>query len=200
MLSQLLQISTVPIKYEMQIERARLEVQQNFIPQAVVEQTPARIDARTRDIQVQIDNYPVRASLGMKNNLDLAKDAAQKGEKNISDLTMDYVQTGKQLSQIQDGVTIGQIVRQKTLEQPEMYTAFLPSGKADISWIPQECQMSYTPGELNYDFKELRNAMNYIPGSVKLNILQYPDVQIKYIGEPNYVPPSANPNYEQIAG
>ena len=37
------------------------------------------------------------------------------------------VQLGNQMQQIQDGVTIGQLVRERFLQQPTTYTVFLPS-------------------------------------------------------------------------
>ena len=35
-------------------------------------------------------------------------------------------------------------------------------------------------------------------GDIAFNVTQQPDVVIKYIGGPLYVPPSADPNYEPL--
>ena len=37
----------------------------------------------------------------------------------------------------------------------------------------------------------------YVPGELAINVEQYPKVEIEYVGEPLYVPPSANPSYEE---
>ena len=192
---QLIEITTTPIKYELQIERARLEQNLDYIPKPQASQKFARLDTYTRNTQVQIDTYGMRKNLGMKNNMDLAVEWAQKGKENIERLTQDYVVTGQQLAQIQEGTNISDIVWQKTLQQPEMYTVFLPNGGTEINWLPSECTAEYTPAELSYNFQEVSKSMNYIPGSVKLVILQHPEVNIEYLGDPFYVPPSANPNY-----
>ena len=102
-----------------------------------------------------------------------------------------------QIAQIQDGVTISQIVRQRMLEQPTTYTTFLPAVGPDISWQPQELDLNYDPGSVTFDWKVMQNQMDYIPGKFQMNITQYPKVQIEYLGEPNYVPPSASPTYQE---
>ena len=79
------------------------------------------------------------------------------------------------------------------LVQPVTYTAFLPSADVQISWQPQELDLEYDAGSLEFDWEIMRNGMDYIPGKFQMAITQYPKVQIEYLGKPNYVPPSANP-------
>ncbi len=38
---------------------------------------------------------------------------------------------------------------------------------------------------------------DYVPGKLEINIEQYPKVEIEYVADPLYVPPRANPNYEE---
>ena len=45
----------------------------------------------------------------------------------------------------------------------------------------------------------MQNVMNYIPGKFNFSITQYPEVKIEYLGEPVYVPKSADPNYDEEA-
>ena len=40
----------------------------------------------------------------------------------------------------------------------------------------------------------------YVPGELNINVEQYPKVEIEYVGEPMYVPPSASPEYEERDG
>ena len=107
------------------------------------------------------------------------------------------VQFGNQISQIQDGVSISQVVQQKMLEQPTTYTTFIPSAGIDISWQPQQLNLDYQPTQLEFDWQTMKNSMEYVPGKYQMDILQYPKVQIEYLGTPTYVPPSADPNYEE---
>lgn len=81
------------------------------------------------------------------------------------------------------------------MEQPESYTAFLPSTGPNISWLPNQLNKNYQAGELSFDWQTARNVFEYVPGRFHMEVLQYPKVQIEYLGEPNYVPKSADPNY-----
>ncbi len=195
MITQVLQISVTPAKYEMEIERARLEVQQNFIPKANVAAKPARLDTKTENAKVQMDGYQMRRSLGFNNTADWAKMSAERGKKSIRQTTREYVEMGNEMSKIHEGVTIGQIIEQKMLEQPSLYTAFLPSTGTEISWLPHKIKTDYKEGSLDYNWQDAKNVMNYVPGSVRMNMIQYPSVEIKYTGRPMYIPPSADPEY-----
>ena len=103
---------------------------------------------------------------------------------------------GKDMARIEDGVTIRDLMRQKVLESSSTYTAFLPSTGVTISWQPGEFSCQFEPAKTNYHWNIKDNQYEYIPGSVRMRIIEKGDVSIEYIGDPNYVPPSANPNYE----
>ena len=46
----------------------------------------------------------------------------------------------------------------------------------------------------------IRHHLNFtfVPGDIEFTMTQRPDVIIKYVGGPLYVPPSSDPNYEPI--
>ncbi len=194
---QLLQITSTPMKYELEVENAKLEYQQDVTPSARVETLPSELTIHSKNAQVKIDTYEARKSLGMLKTGDFIKQRAQKGMEHINDQTREYVEIGKAMGNIQDGTTIGDIVRQKMLQQPEMYTAFLPRGGADISWNPAELDINYRPGDVNYDWQIKGTDYNYRAGSVHMKIVEYAHVDIEYLGGPMYVPPSADPEYEE---
>lgn len=202
-MQQLIRITTVPIKYEVHSEPARLEMDVSHKSTAPatysMQQRNARINLRAQNIQMRMDSYEMRKSLGLKNIRDLAADNAEKGRQQIQKLTQEYVQTGKQLARIDQGVDIGQIVQQKALEQPTYYTAFLPNGEIEISWVPAQLDKQYQEGMLELDWQSKKNIFTYVPGSFSIEITQYPSVNIEYLGTPAYVPPSADPNYEPPA-
>ena len=97
---------------------------------------------------------------GLKNIRDLAADNAEKGRQQIQKLTQEYVQTGKQLARIDQGVDIGQIVQQKALEQPTYYTAFLPNGGIEISWVPAQLDKQYQEGMLELDWQSKKEYLH----------------------------------------
>lgn len=194
---QLIKITNIPIEYSYNVEPARLEMKQAGNPNRKTTREPAEMNIRQRNIQVRLDTTALRASLNMRTNEGFARYYASQGTQTAYQTIGESVQVGNQMGRIQDGVSIGQIIRQKMLEQPVSYTTFLPSSPPDISWQPQELNLEYDPGALHFDWQIMRNMMDYIPGKFQMNITQYPKIQIEYLGEPNYVPPSANPNYQE---
>ena len=197
MIPQLLQITTTPIKYELHIERAKLVYDQDLVPKVNVTKEPSKLTTKSQNAQVQTDTYQARASLGYVNSTDFYKQGAAKGKESTAKWTRGFADKGHQLSRIDLGVTIAQVIEQKMLydNQPVLYTAFLPSPGAEISWIPSQLDIDYHVGSLNFDWLEMRNVMNFVPGSVRMTILQYPRVDVEYVGGPIYIPPSADPDY-----
>ena len=194
---QLLQITTTPMKYELVIEPARLEYQQDFMPRAKVETTDSELKIRTSPTVLRLDTYEARRSLGFATAGDRIRHAAQKGRSSIREYTTEAKEMGKEMSNIHEDVTIAQIIRQKMLEQPEMYTAFLPSAGAEISWEPGSISLNYRPQQTDYDWQIKDNSLVDIPGSISVKIVEFAKVNIEYLGSPMYIPPSADPNYEE---
>lgn len=194
---QLIKITSVPIQYTYNVEPARLEMKQAQNPAHRMKHNPAQLNIDAENIQVRLDTTDLRASLNLRTNEGFSLYHGNKGKQTAQQFIEEVVQSGNQMARIDDGVSIAQIVRQKMLEQPVSYTTFLPSVGPDISWRPQELSLDYNPGSLEFDWQVMRNTMDYIPGKFEMNITQYPKVQIEYLGEPNYVPPSANPNYQK---
>ncbi len=196
---QLLKITRIPIEYQIEIERPRLEMRQAQPAPARLQSSPARLNVDTQNIQVRLDTTAMRNSLGMKSVSVLIREAAQQGLNASMEATAEYARFGNQMAQIQDGVTISDIVAQKMLQIPDTWTVFLPSTGPEISWRLNDIDIQYQAGNLETDWEIERNVMDYIPGKFRMNILQYPKVRIEYVGEPSYFPPSANPHYEEEA-
>lgn len=203
MMQMLLEITTTPTKYELQIEHARLEYNQEFIPRAKVETTQPEVRIQTKPTELRLDTYEARRSLGFAKVADIVQDGTEKCQKNFEQYVQTTVQEGKQMAAIEEGMTINQIISQRMLNrsQLETYTAFLPSTGAAISWEPGQIRLDAHKGELNYDWQIKSNILSYVPGSVRMKILERGGVDIEYVGSPIYIPKSADPNYEEpVAG
>ena len=194
---QLLQITVKPAKYELEIENARLEQKRDYIPTAKVEREPLKLRIDTEQTSVRVDTYEARKSIGIMKVGDQLRMHAERGKDAVMQQMRANVEEGAQMAQIEDGVTIGQIVSRKMLEQPSSVTVFLPSTGAEISWDPGQIQMSFNPGKLDYQWNEMENSVEYIPGSVRVKIIERPSVEIEYLGGPMYIPPSSDPEYEE---
>lgn len=193
----LLRITNQPIKYQLEVEPAHLEIRQDFIPDGEVTREPSRLSIQTKNIQVRLDTTEMRASLNQRTSSAFAKEYASRGWQQSLQAIGDAAQFGTAMGQIQDGVTIAQLVKQRMLQQPTTYMTFIPAVGPDISWEPAQIHEEYDPGSVRTDWQIMRNTMDYVPGKFEMNILQYPKVTIEYLGEPNYVPPSASPTYEE---
>lgn len=75
---------------------------------------------------------------------------------------------------------------------------FLPTQGADISWDGGQMSIRYEMDKLNFDWRTEQGDIQFIPGDIEFSVTQNPDVVIKYVGGPLYVPPSADPEYEPV--
>ena len=194
---QLLKITSTPIKYELEVENAKLEYQQDVTPSCDITTSPSQLEIHSQSSQVHIDTYEARKSLGMTNIGDSIQQYAAKGKEHIDKQTREYVQVGEAMGEIQNGTKISDIVRQKMIEQPELYTEFLPSASADISFSPAQMDINYKPANVSLDWQIKDNSFKFEAGSVHMKIVEYAHVDIEYLGGPMYVPPSADPNKEE---
>lgn len=188
---QLLKITSIPIEYQIQIESAKLQANREADLGMRIKRKPSDLQIQSRNIKVRMDTVDMRSSLGLDGAKGTIEKAAQRGKRAGVKAVAQYVQDGNQMEK---GVSIKELVANRMLEQPGSITVFLPSTGPSISWEPAQIQMKYNPTKLNFDWQMLRNSMEFVPGKFQLQILQYPRVDIEYLGEPNYVPPSANPN------
>ena len=194
---QLLKITSTPMKYELEVENAKLEYQQDVTPSCDITTSASQLEIHTKSSQVQIDTYEARKSLGQTNIEDSVQQYAAKGKEHLINQTREYVQDGQAMAEIQNGTQISDIVKQKMLQQPELYTEFLPSASADISFTPAQIDVNYQPSQVNLDWQINDNTFSFKAGSVHMKIVEYAHVDIEYLGGPMYVPPSADPNKKE---
>ena len=196
MIGQVINISTVPAEYKLEIERAKLEYDQNFKPEVKFKIEPPKLDIKSSNARSTMSTYEARKSWGYMSTMDKTKLQAAKGMKHISDTTRTYVEIGNDMTRINEGVTIADIFAQKYLgESPVLYTAFLPEGGVEISWIPHKIATTFSEGNVSFDWEAMRNVMNFVPGSVRMVILEHPRIEIEYVGRAMYFPPSSDPDH-----
>lgn len=194
---QLIEITTIPTRYELQIENAKLEGTHEYLPLANVSHEPSSLRINTEDGLMRLDTYECRKSIGFSTITDKFKSWAEAGKRAISKKITEDVAFGKQMAATDQGLTIHDIMNQKLLDQTSLVTTFLPSSPPMMQYESGNVKLSYNPGSLSYDFGEIQSSMNYIPGSVRMKILERGHVDIQYVGSPNYVPPSSSPTYEE---
>lgn len=198
MIPNLLQITTIPIQIEIKITNAKLEYAEDTQPKVNITTKNGGYVMEAEPVKLNIDTYEARKSLGYghMNDADMLKQKAQDGFSIAFQGTARVAQEGDQLAR---GMTPSEIAinNARAGATVETIMEFLPKEGADITFDEGKLNIEYQMGSQDFDWNiQTDRPMEFIPGSVELIVRDRPRVEIEYIGDPIYVPPSANPNYE----
>lgn len=196
---QLLEITSVPMRYEYSVQSARLE-QSTQRGGYTMQKQGGTFEMRTQPTRYQQDSTQFRNSLGLMDTTSAREDWSARNKRAGTEAVARYVDFGNQISQIQKGASIPDILFARMMQDKGMgnLTVTRPA-PVEASWTQPQFDMSYTPVTQTFDWQMAKNTMEFIPGKFTMNIMQYPEVRIKYLGKPNYVPPSAAPDYQGTA-
>ena len=75
---------------------------------------------------------------------------------------------------------------------------FIPKADVEMTTEDGDIKIQYEMDKLNFDWKIDKGEFKFTPGDIEISVAQQPDVIIKYLGGPIYVPPSAAPDYQPI--
>lgn len=196
-MERLIEIKNVPIELEMKVNHARLEYKRSQVD-LEVSRSKGGLQIRSKPIRLDLDTFEARNSI-TPTAMRSIEQAAQKGREQVYETTGTYAKHGKLLLQAKIGQ---QLITQFAMESQQVNTdvamTFLPSTGPDISWDAGELNIRYEMDKLNFDWRIGNGDVEFIPGDIEFTVTQRPDVIIKYIGGPVYVPPSAEPGYEPL--
>ncbi len=196
----LLKISTVPIKIEIQTKRASLQspspVGSN---KPTYEMTRQRggMQIRTTPARVNIDQSAARANTGLKNITRLSREYAQNGMQTAREASESWADTGNAI--VESAGKGNPVAEMAASEAMRPLSSGPDYGFAQPEFTPQEGSISfdYQMDSLTFDWNvNTKPELEFVPASIEYSVAQYPKVIIEYIGEPIYVPASANPNYQ----
>lgn len=193
---QLIKITTVPIKYTIKTQNAKLIAPQIEPAELKQKMIPLEINLDTEPVRARMDSSDMRRSMGMKSIADIAREAPAKTQQTANEVTSEYVNMGNRATE--RGMTIAQLMKEKSLSNLTIETVIgaIPSEKVDISWEPATVKTNVQRSRMETDWKTAAQEMEFVPSSISLEIEQYADVVIEYIGGHTYVPPSSDPDYE----
>ncbi|MFR9271604.1 MAG: DUF6470 family protein [Clostridia bacterium] len=193
MMNQLLKITTIPIEYELKINNAKLE-RRNGTAEMEISRNEGGMSIRSRPIRLHLDTYEARNSVVPTTKTSITE-SAQKGKQAAYQATAQFAKEGQLLLKTkigEGGEALKSIFEQRTaLPTGQFQMGFVPTTGPDISWEAPSLSIRYEMDKLNFDMKIDQGDVKFIPGTIELSISQYPDVEIEYMGEPIYVPPSA---------
>ena len=199
MIPNLLQITTIPIQIEIKVTNARFEHSDEYVqPQVNIKSRNGGFVMEAEPLKLNIDTYQARKSMGFGHMTDgdMLKQKAQEGWSIAFQGTAKDVSEGDQLAR---GASPAEIALNNARAGPTVQTImeFLPKEGADVTFEAGKLNIEYQMGSQDIDWNiHPDSPLEFIPGSVEFIVHDRPRVEIEYIGDPIYVPPSANPNYE----
>lgn len=195
----LIEITTVPIQIEMRTTSAKLEYARGTAEMEITRDN-GDLQIKSRPIKVNIDTFEARNSLSPTLARYLEQ-GAQKGKQAAYEATATYANQGQLLLKTR----VGEELITKFAEDAMMKDVktnvgiqFLPDPGAEISWDPGEMSIRYEMDKMNIDWRMTEGSFEFTPGDIEFTVTQRPDVVIKYLGGPIYVPPSSDPNYKPV--
>ena len=194
----LIEIKTVPIEIQMKVTNAHLEYARGTA-QMEISRDKNGLSIRSQPIRVNIDSFEARNSV-TPTTATLIQQQAQAGRQGAYQATAVMAREGRMMMEARiDQDVIPQLAKQQNLGNPaNVNIDFLPTVGPDISWDGGEMSIRYEMDKLNFDWRMEQMSFTFVPGDIEFTMTQRPDVIIKYVGGPLYVPPSADPNYEPI--
>ena len=199
MIPNLLQITTIPIQIEIKVTKATYEpVEEDRSPKVNIKTQNGNFVMEAEPVKLNIDTYQARASIGYghMNDPDLSAKKAQDG---FSIAFQGAARVASEGDQLARGMTAAEIAinNARAGATVETIMEFLPKEGAQVTFDEGKLNIEYQMGTQDIDWDVMPQLpMRFIPGSVELIIRDRPRVEIEYIGDPIYVPPSANPNYK----
>lgn len=199
----LLQINTIPIQIEIKITNATYKpVEGDRQPKVKIKSRNGGYVMEAEPLKLNIDTYQARASLGPGHMTD-ADIMAQKGQEGFTIAYQGSARAVNEGNQLARGMSPSEIAINNARAGATVSTImeFLPKGGANITFDEGKLNIEYQMGtqDIDWDIKS-QLPMEFIPGSVELIVRDRPRVEIEYVGDPIYVPPSANPNYKPPLG
>lgn len=196
--SNLLQITTIPIQIEIKVTNAKYEYPEDRQPKVNITTSNGRFVMQAEPLRLNIDTYEARKSLGEGHMTD-ADILQQKANEGFSIAFQGTARVASEGNSLARGMSASEIAIQNARAGATVETVmeFLPKTGADITFDGGTLNIEYQMGDQDFDWDVTPQLpMEFIPGSVELIIRDRPRVEIEYVGEPLYVPPSANPNYK----
>ena len=183
-----LSINTIDIQLEYQRTASDLSIETSSA-RLELHQKHAKVNIDTELPRILIDQYECFASAGLKGNYDFIKEVAQRGRQNALEVIGKKAQDGKMLAAIENkGNPIAYIAKRDAFPEKEFVLDFIPKARPKIDvtgdiqidaeknseGVNNGVEGNYIPGSLRIDFS---------PARININVIRYPSVDIKYMGE-----------------
>lgn len=198
-MQQMIEMQIIPAKLEYRKTEAQIEYV-NAKAKSQVSRQEGGLQVQTKQAKVYVDSYQCRRSLGpgFQSVADSIKAYADKGLADANAATAKYASRGIQQMKAPLGHSmIPEFAKQDTFKDVNMNIGidFLPRVAPEVSVEPGSIDISFTPDQLDFDWSMSKQQLKFTPGKIETEMVQRPDVIVRYVGGPMYVPKSSDPSY-----
>lgn len=184
-----IRITTTDAKIGIETINARLERKSNPA-RMEIRQKQALLEIETEKPKIKIDQYEAFASAGRKNNLDLAVEIAQVGYQRVMEYIAEKAEEGDRLAaiHIKEDPIVEFGEKAVYVQQREFNIDFIPKARPKITVEEGEVKVELAGGsnaffdKVKINFVPHTYDTKYIPGKVNIYMIQYPSVEIEYVG------------------
>lgn len=196
----LIEIENIPIEMKIKVTPSRLEYAHGTVD-LELQRDSKGLKIKSKPIRLQLDTFEARNSIAPASTGNSIKKYAQQGKQGAYEATATFAQQGELMLKAKIGQDVIAQTAAEALRKdykPNVGLDFIPKTGPEINWDPGQMEISYEMDKLSFDWRINQNQFEFIPGDIEISITQQPDVIIKYVGGPLYVPPSSDPNYEPV--
>ena len=197
---QLIQIEQVPIEMKIKVTPSKLEAVRGTA-NLEIDRHAGGLRVKSQPIRLNLDTFEARDSIRPASDASSIRAYAQQGKQSAYKATATFAQQGELMLKANLGQdVISQIASRAIQDEPaDINVEFLPKpGSVKMDWDPGQMEISFEMDKLNFDWRINKNQFEFIPGDIEISVTQKPDLVIKYVGGPLYVPPSSDPDYEPV--
>lgn len=198
MIRPLIQVTTTPTQLEYQVQRARLQIEQQQ-PTAQRTVKRAQLNMRRQAGRFEMDTVRRRSDMGFKGVVDRANYEGNLGMQRASKTTGERAAMGATLLNFHKGANFPDALWSQYMQDQSTELVLQPVSPAEIRYIPAQLEADYVPAEMQTDWNVGKARLDFVPGSFNINITQYASISFEYTGGFNYVPRRADPNFQASA-
>ena len=202
MMSQLLKITTTPIKIAVNVEQGHYEEveRKNAIKHEIQRQQRVQALEAQQQVNTSTSTYkPTQQQVEAVKKVDSYQPQTISASIPVEFATINNV-VNMRIANSQSQLTAesaqpASTVKQNYVTSPSSNSvAYVPNTSDDIKWEPSTLNLDL---EFNFNpVEESDTELKYVPRQISFEVEQYPTIKIEYLGGPLYVPPSSDPNYE----
>ncbi|SHH69849.1 hypothetical protein SAMN02745135_01724 [Caloranaerobacter azorensis DSM 13643] len=176
-----LQITTTRVMIQINIIDGKMSICQPRGEQNIHTTMP-KVRIEFEKPKVIIDQYQCFAEAGLKNYLDLTKEAARFGYQKVLEGIARIAEDGDRMAQIENGMppAIPELAEKNAWEELDYNIDFIPKSRPKID-VEGRLKIDWELGKVNIDYKVNKPIINFQRGKVEIYLKQKPSIKIRYI-------------------